>query len=358
MKAHKPRFWPKLGNVRPVCWGTGLLALDLVIGSDKDTSPRMWAGGSFGNVNVILKYLGWRVAPIAKIGIDPAGNRIVSDLSSWKVPTSGIARLGGVRTPIIIERISIGRPRANGHRFEWRCPQCGSWFPRFRPLSEEEVTSSIRKLPKNPTVVYLDRASKGSVLLAQKAKELGALVAFEPSKVGTVRLFNECLRLADILKYSHERMGHFPESSDLHRIPLIVETLGSGGLRYRVASTDFRTPRWSHLPAYPVQDFRDAAGAGDWCTAGLLQIAAARGRQRFLELSDDGIEGALGFGQALASVNCAFIGARGAMYSLPRARLESSTVSVWNGTAPAESAALEPHRQAAEAILAVCPSCD
>jgi fructokinase len=358
MKAAGSHIWPSLKHDPPVCWGTGLLALDLILEDKGMAKPKMWAGGSFGNVIVILRYLGWRVAPVAKIGTDAAGDRIVSDLAAWSVKTGGVIRLDEVNTPVVVERVANARSGSNGHRFEWRCPRCGSWLPRYRPLSEPEMISEMQKLPASPQVVYIDRASKSSVLLAKKAKESGAVVVFEPSKVGAVRLFNECLKLADLLKYSHERMGHFPESPELARIPLTIETLGSGGLRYRVALSNKPMTPWKSVPAFPVRKFRDGAGAGDWCTAGILQIAAAHGRKRFLHAISNGIDDALGFGQALANINCAFVGARGAMYALTRNELIDRAVSVWNGSLPLESVTKSHHPEASEAIRVICPSCE
>ena len=61
----------------------------------------------------------------------------------------------------------------------------------------------------------------------------------------------------------------------------------------------------------------DAAGSGDWLSAGLIHrmfggSSAIPARH--------GIESALRFGSALAAANCSFVGARGMMYSMARGR--------------------------------------
>ena len=43
---------------RPKVFGTGLIAFDLVIGPDPETTVCSWAGGTCGNVLSILAYLG------------------------------------------------------------------------------------------------------------------------------------------------------------------------------------------------------------------------------------------------------------------------------------------------------------
>ena len=63
----------------PICIGTGLIALDVIYTTDK--KPNFLAGGSCGNVLTILSYLGWKSLPIARLGNDAEGKRIVEDLS-------------------------------------------------------------------------------------------------------------------------------------------------------------------------------------------------------------------------------------------------------------------------------------
>ena len=60
------RIFP-VASPRPVCAGTGLVALDIVFNGDSTVPPRMWAGGSCGNVLTILSYLGWQAVPLARL---------------------------------------------------------------------------------------------------------------------------------------------------------------------------------------------------------------------------------------------------------------------------------------------------
>jgi len=88
----------------PICLGSGLIALD-VIYDNKKTKPNFLAGGSCGNVLTILSYLDWQSYPIARLGNDPEGKRIIEDMKKWKVNTKFIEQESGTHSPRIIERI-------------------------------------------------------------------------------------------------------------------------------------------------------------------------------------------------------------------------------------------------------------
>src|SRR5262249_50866662 len=129
-------------------------------------------------------------------------------------------------------------------------------------------------------VFFFDRVSRGALLLARACAERGAVVVFEPSGVGDPELFREAWGLAHVVKYSHERLRDIADL-DLTRaqrkgILLEIETLGADGLRYRSRLPRARTKGWEILGAFAV-GVLDAAGSGDWCTAGVLDKLARGG---------------------------------------------------------------------------------
>lgn len=158
-----------------------------------------------------------------------------------------------------------------------------------------------------PKVFYFDRVTPASLRLAKWAKDAGALVLFEPSSVGDEKPFQRAIDLCHVLKYSHDRLGHIPDLAAAQSPQLIVETLGAQGLRMRWGG------RWSALPAFNTDVFEDAAGSGDWCSAGFLHSVGAKGAEGFHRSERTDLERALKFGQALATLNCRFEGARGLM---------------------------------------------
>ena len=62
----------------PSVVGTGLVALDVLLNGDIE-HPRLYAGGTCGNVLTILAWLGWSAFPAARVGADDAGRRVSTD---------------------------------------------------------------------------------------------------------------------------------------------------------------------------------------------------------------------------------------------------------------------------------------
>jgi fructokinase len=311
----------------PDCVGTGLIALDVIFAPDSARAPVTMAGGSCGNVMAILSYLGWRTHPIARLGKDSTSARILQDLSACGVDTKGIARDPVAESPIIIERLYKSPSGVDGHRFEWRCPVCGSWFPRFRPPTQH-ATQEGQKALENASVFYFDRPSRAAIELASKARARNALVFFEPSTTSHKGLFKQACGMANVVKYSHERLGGVPELENVSSEALVIETLGGAGLRYSLPRRGSGSRRWTELPALPASNFRDAAGAGDWCSSGFINRVLSNRRGSLLLKSDAWVRPALQFGQALAAINCSYIGARGAMYALTADQMRARASSV------------------------------
>ena len=143
---------------------------------------------------------------------------------------------------------------------------------------------------------------------------------FEPSGLGIPQLFAEALEISHIVKYSHQRMGKVHELRTAREPLFQIETRGKDGLLYRSRLPGARTGRWLTLDARRDGDVRDAAGAGDWCSAGLLHHLAQGGLDGLLSANSEKLESALHFGQALAAWSCRFEGARGGMYVVDQDR--------------------------------------
>jgi fructokinase len=295
------------------CSGSGFITLDIVI-SERSPIPKFYAGGSCGNILTILAYLGWKSIPIARIGNDIAGDIIVRDMKSWGVDVSFIQRDETVLSPIILERIRIsGSPR---HKFEMACPFCGTDFPRRKPMLLRSLDQLRSKLPTTE-VFYFDRVSPSILSMAREQRKNGALIVFEPVKFKRDAMFEDCLKVADIVKHCYaESMDTSSLGVD---IPLEIETMSEQGLRYRTNLDKNRG--WTTMRAFPIGNLVDSAGAGDWCTAGIVYTLC--NRRTLLSSSRKQIETALNVGQGLAAINCHFEGARGPMYVLGKRKLGS-----------------------------------
>ncbi|MCC6425181.1 MAG: hypothetical protein IT435_00025 [Phycisphaerales bacterium] len=259
-----------------------------------------------------LQWAGWQAVPIARLGDDPAGVIVRTELERLGVTWSHVRHESKVGTPVIIQEFVASASGQPEHRFRFACPTCKGWLPRFTPPTIPTVRGALSDLADSPAVLYIDRACPAAIDAAKQVRASGGLVFFEPAGLGEPRLFERCARESTVLKFSHEHRQKFASSLARVAAPVEIETLGPVGLRLRT-SRGGKKGQWRHLPAYEVPAFKDAAGAGDACTAGILICLHAAATQRRWSLSLDVLTQAAKFGQALASLNCRYLGARGLM---------------------------------------------
>ncbi len=342
-------------NKTPTCVGTGLIALDMVMNGDRGESPRLWAGGSCGNVLTILAYLGWHSYPVARFGDDKAAKSIVKDMRRHEVKLQFIFYDTSVKTPIILQRILTSPDGNPTHRFYWVCPNCGNWLPRYKPILLREVQGLGDDVPKM-TCFYFDRVSAAALFLAEKARSQGALVVFEPTSIKEDKQFKKAMSACDVLKYSNERTKHFTKFTYESPARLVIETLGAEGLRYRLRRNGIYD-KWKLQPAFRVANLKDAAGAGDWCTAGMVDMLFREGETPLKRVSEKKIVSALRYGQALSALNCAFEGARGAMYGLDKKHFGKEVQEILDRKEASSSIVDNLSTKAKKTAQCVCPAC-
>jgi fructokinase len=299
----------------PVCVGSGFVALDLIyLGHGGEKPDFTFAGGSCGNVLTILAFLGWDSVPVIRLKDDREATQLIADLEKWQVNTQFVRQEDTGSTPVVVQRICTSINGDPYHRFEWRSPQTGLMLPRYRPLPQRIALEVSTQLPR-PKVFYFDRPVPSALFLAARARKLGAVIFFEPSSASDPEAFAQAIRLADIVKYANDRIQPAQVSATRHRPMLEIQTLGEQGLRFRwQGAKDSLT--WRKVPAVKVANFRDAAGAGDWCSAGIIHGLTRSGRSGFARINERKLLRSFNCGQHLAAVNCAYEGARGAMYGV------------------------------------------
>lgn len=287
----------------PGALGMGFVTLDYVKGTGGDFAS---SGGSCGNVMAILAWLGWRAAPIARLGADKVGDWVRSDLKRLGVVADYLSCEENVSTPVVVQRFVSGSQGQRSHSFLTSCPDCGRWFPRYQSPTIPQAEAAWKSFGP-AQVFYFDRVSPAAVRLARRAREQGALVMFEPSSRGDSRLFDQALEVCHVLKFSTERFGEAVGLTCAPKPDVIVQTFGKAGLRARWHG------KWIQLPAVPAPSFRDAAGSGDWCSAALLYGIAGRGSSGLATVSAAEFAEVLRVGQTFAAMNCSYEGARGLM---------------------------------------------
>lgn len=307
----------------PVVVGTGLISLDVVYGPTSGGAPVVAAGGTCGNVLAGLAFLGWDAFPVGRLASDGAGDRIREDLARWRVnleftslaPTSG--------SPVIIQRITRDAGGEVSHKFSLSCEECGRWLPTYAPVPAAVVKEVVSALPR-PDACFIDRASAGALTLAEWAADSGAVVYVEPSGRSTPAQLARLFASAHVVKYSADHRSLVAQAkryagNDFDPV-LEVETMGAAGLRYRL-----RGERgWRATSALRVPQIRDTAGAGDWCSVGILHLAGQGGAAALEQLSLDLVDEAIRVGQALSAWTCQYEGARGGMYGTSREDLAAS----------------------------------
>lgn len=297
----------------PICIGTGLVALDVVISGNPDVVPtQFFAGGSCGNVLTILSYLGWTTYPIARLSDNMATELLLQDLEKWNVKDDLLTFTKDGSTPIIIHRILKDKHGAPKHRFEFRNPEDGSYLPAYKPCLAKSVIEIVEK-SATPKLFYFDRINRASIELAKAYKGAGTIIYFEPSSAKDLKGFKECLEIADILKFSDDRIPDYDHLYPAAQASIEIQTLGERGLKFRRRGEC----SWNQLPSYSIDNVVDSAGAGDWCTAGII-MNLFKTHSKLSEVKDSELTYALRFGQALSALNCTFEGARGLMYNINR----------------------------------------
>ncbi|MBN9120660.1 MAG: hypothetical protein J0I06_16170 [Planctomycetes bacterium] len=150
--------------------------------------------------------------------------------------------------------------------------------------------------------------------------------------------------MSHVVKYSHERLADIPDSLEFGTNQLLqVETLGADGLRYRAKFGKRATSPWKTLDALKAPALIDTAGAGDWCTAGLIHRLGREGAEGVRAVKPPDVEAALRYGQALAAWNCGFVGARGGMNHMTVEECQEQVLQILAGrvseaTTPAKTA--------------------
>lgn len=291
----------------PYIAGTGLFALDVVVRLDgSKAAPCL--GGSAGNVLSILAALGWSTAPVGVLGDDIAGHVIRRDFERLGADM-GLLKCSTARSTPVIFQHQLDRQGAKDeatHRFTFACPACGG---RRRPHWDDDPDfADVHPDLPLASVFYLDRPTRLGVAIAEQYASRGSVVVFEPSAVDEdLDLFVRAARAAHIVKYADERLG---DLGAFHLRPegVEIQTRGSNGLRFRAGTAD---RSWTYLPAFQLPFVHDTAGAGDWCTAGMLYELFGTTSPPWTADRREAIEYALMFGQALSTLNCMTEGARG-----------------------------------------------
>lgn len=289
-----------------ICVGAGLISLDVLIWDGQKVPVSFYVGGTCGNVMMILSHMGWDVYPIARLDGSKDTGRILDDMDKHHVHTDFISTSDG-KTPVIVQRNFVNKDGIPTHKFESR-NNIGRFYLDFKSLTLKQANNVLDRIGIIPKVFFFDRVSPAILKLATKFKEKGAVIFFEPSsKGGKVDLFNKCVEVADIVKFSDQRIKDL-EQFDSYKNKLFIQTQGARGLNYRLNSD------WIHMEAVLNERVVDTAGAGDWTTAALINnLFKDTLIYGICDLLVSDLESALNEAQKVGASSCSYEGARGMM---------------------------------------------
>ena len=290
-----------------ICVGAGLISLDVLIWEGNRIPVSYYVGGTCGNVMMILAHMGWDAYPIARLDGTKDGLRVLDDMKRHNVHTDFVSTQDG-KTPVIVQRNFINKDGIPTHKFESR-NNMGRFYLDFKSLTLLQAKDVIARIDFIPKVFFFDRVSPAIQRLAEAFKEKGSVIFFEPSsRGGDVKRFNQCVEVADIIKFSDQRIKDI-EQFDGYKEKIFIQTQGAKGLSYRFNSG------WNHIEPVKNDKVVDTAGAGDWTTAAFIN-ELFKSRNGLSGITVTGIEKVLNEAQKIGAQSCSYEGARGMMQKL------------------------------------------
>lgn len=286
--------------------GAGLISLDVLIRDGERLPVSYYVGGTCGNVLMILAHMGWDAYPIARLDGTKDTTRLLADMKRNGVHTDYITTNDG-KTPVIVQRNFINKDGVPTHRFESR-NNMGRFYLDFKSLTMKQADAVIARIDFVPKVFFFDRVAPAILKLATTFKGKGSVVFFEPSsRGGDVKTFNKCVEVADVVKFSDQRIKDYRQFDGVAD-KLFIQTQGADGLIYRLNSD------WNHLEPVHNDNVVDTAGAGDWTAAALInELYNGKERQEIFTFTLAAIAEALNSAQRIGAQSCSYEGARGMM---------------------------------------------
>lgn len=255
---------------------------------------------------MILAHMGWESYPIARLDETKDAQRIKEDMLNHNVHVDFVST-GDGKTPVIVQRNFINKDGVPTHKFESR-NNVGRFYLDFKSLTLKQANKVIEKIDFVPKVFFFDRVSPAILKLASVFKEKGSVIFFEPSsRGGDVKLFNKCVDVSDIIKFSDQRIKDIHQF-DVLKDKLFIQTQGANGLSFCLNS------EWIHLEPFMNDNVVDTAGAGDWTAAALInELYKDIEVKEIKSLTLTGLKAALNQAQKVGAKSCSYEGARGMM---------------------------------------------
>jgi len=250
------------------------------------------AGGAAANVAVGLAKLGTRSAFVGKVGADPFGKFLCSELHRYGVDTSGVSFDHEHKTRLAF--VSLTKSGERDFEFWERNPADEQLLPADvninRVAKSKIVAVSSFLLMHEPARTSLFRVVK-------RLRREGCMIAFDPnlrlslweSREEAHKNILKAVRLSHVLRMNNEEATFLSGAEDVEAAAgifismgpaLVVVTLGEGGCYFRTAQHS------GFVQGFHVKS-ADTTGCGDGFFAALLHSLVGTGRSiAELTLSD------------------------------------------------------------------------
>jgi sulfofructose kinase len=257
-------------------------------GKSYATAFREIGGGVAANAAVAIARLGGRARYIGRVGDDPIGERIVSELQADGVDTNGVRAVSGVVSPVSAVLVDDAGERTIVNYTSSRLFDGGDHHQAGELAGVDAVLVDVR---------WPD----GAVLALTSASEAGIPGVFDFDRPMDAH-GDVLLAAASHVAFSHSALTATARSDEPevglarvaeHTDAWLAVTMGDAGVVWREAGSTH------HLPAFPVEVV-DTVGAGD-VFHGALALALAEGQPE---------AEAVRFASAAAALKCTRPGGR------------------------------------------------
>jgi fructokinase len=260
---------------------TGEILIDMI--GQQMNSPlsenqnfQRFLGGSPANVAFNLNALKLKVRFVGCIGNDGLGEFVINQFQSKNFSTDGLKQTTEAPTSIILVSKTSETPEFIPYR--------GADFQIHDNQFTEDTLKKAKVFHTTCFALSKNPAQQSILNAAKLAKSFGAELSIDlnyaskiwPDKANANSVIAEYLQLDPLLKISeddiqrllgkelsHEEIfNYFQNKFNLNRIYL---TLGNQGVKYLDETMSI-----NHLPAQPIEEVKDATGAGDAFWSGFL----------------------------------------------------------------------------------------
>ena len=262
-------------------------------------------GNTCGNVSCMLPYLGVQTFPIAHLDNSDQGVQIKNDLQRYGADVRFVRNSDSGGTTLLCCTHKRAKETGN-HIVSFRATSPGSRFPRRKHIRvRDEAPAFIENLDFVPHVFFFDVSAAGLRYLAEKLRERGTLVYFEPEDAIDKNAFAKAVEVSDIVKFSHEKVTDL-YFVDKYTNKLFIRTLGAEGLEFNLCGQG-----WVRVNPVPNDNVVDWEGAGDWTTSQFIACLCDRDILSIGEMTVDNVRECLEIACATASRSVSYLSSKG-----------------------------------------------